>query len=252
VTESAILKRCPCPEHEGPNPPPVSEFHKNRRRRDGLADWCKTCMARAIQRYETADGRARRRETERRYRAGNREKVRASGRRRRRANPEQYRELDRRQKQANRESIRERARRRYWNLRDAVLDHYGRSCACCGSTERLTIDHVNGGGKAHRIALFGRSAVSTRMYRWLIEQGFPPGYQTLCGRCNTNKGDGPACRLAHFGAQLKYCRCPDHEGERMLALDEFGKSSRSPDGLESWCKTCKNRDGKQRRLRKAA
>jgi len=34
--------------------------------------------------------------------------------------------------------------------RDQVLDHYGRVCVCCGATRGLTIDHVNGDGKAHR------------------------------------------------------------------------------------------------------
>jgi hypothetical protein len=39
---------------------------------------------------------------------------------------------------------------RYRNL---VLAHYGRSCACCGTTARLEIDHVNGGGTEHHRAL---------------------------------------------------------------------------------------------------
>ena len=78
-----------------------------------------------------------------------------------------------------------------------MLDHYGRSCACCGSAEDLGIDHVNGGGNAHRIALFGRAAESTKMYRWLIRNGFPAGYQILCGPCNSSKAGGAACRLDH-------------------------------------------------------
>ena len=78
-----------------------------------------------------------------------------------------------------------------------VLAHYGRVCACCGSTDDLGTDHVNGGGKAHRKALFGQDpgGHSFRYWSWLINQGFPDGFQTLCRRCNRSKGDGPACLL---------------------------------------------------------
>lgn len=80
---------------------------------------------------------------------------------------------------------RAREHRRYRDrLRDQVFGHYGRVCACpwCGAPDNLTIDHVNGGGTAHRIELFGRSrgSSSIRFYRWLIAQGFPDGYQALC------------------------------------------------------------------------
>jgi hypothetical protein len=80
--------------------------------------------------------------------------------------------------------------------RDAVFGHYGRACACCGSAENLVIDHVAGGGAAHRIELNLVSG-GVRFYRWLIAQGFPDGYQALCSRCNSSKGEGTACRLDH-------------------------------------------------------
>jgi hypothetical protein len=100
------------------------------------------------------------------------------------------------------EKAREGNRRYRREARDAVLDHYGRACACCGTTKDLSIDHVNGGGKAHRIVLFGRnSAPSTMMYRWLISQGFPPGFQVLCRPCNVSKGEGPACRKHHTATE---------------------------------------------------
>lgn len=97
----------------------------------------------------------------------------------------------------NREEIREQMRegsRRYRSLiRDLVLDHYGRQCACCGSTERPTIDHVNGDGRAHRAEV----GHAIRMYRWLVANGFPEGFQTLCRPCNRSKGTGAACRINH-------------------------------------------------------
>jgi hypothetical protein len=74
-----------------------------------------------------------------------------------------------------------------------VLDHYGRVCACCGSTDRLNIDHVTGGGRAHRAQL----GSSYALYRWLIDNNFPPGFQTLCLPCNVSKKDGDRCRIDH-------------------------------------------------------
>jgi hypothetical protein len=81
------------------------------------------------------------------------------------------------------------------NAKARVFGHYGRSCACCGSTTVLSIDHANGGGGDHRRALFGSDTASLQFWRWLIAQGFPDGYQTLCRRCNASKGTGPACRM---------------------------------------------------------
>jgi hypothetical protein len=74
-------------------------------------------------------------------------------------------------------------------LREAVIHHYGGetpSCACCGLTDFriLTIDHIEGGGKAHRrITGNGMS-----FYRWLQKNGYPSGYRILCHNCNHVRG----------------------------------------------------------------
>ena len=205
MTDPDRVKRCPCPEHEGPNPLPVSEFHKDSRRPGGLSSWCRTCSNRARKGNSTRLARA------------NPEKHRQQGRRYRAANPEKVREYRQRYSATARENWRRwwqadpgkeraRRRRRRKNLRDQVLGHYGRICACpgCGATERLSIDHVNGDGKAHSIELFGTPNVGNRLYLWLIKQGFPEGIiQILCGPCNSSKGSGPACRLDHFGEETR-------------------------------------------------
>ena len=83
-------------------------------------------------------------------------------------------------------------------LRDRVFGHYGRSCACCGSTESLTIDHVNGGGAEHRRDVLGApSGSGIKFYRWLVREGFPDGFQALSMPCNQSKSRRGACRLAH-------------------------------------------------------
>jgi hypothetical protein len=89
-----------------------------------------------------------------------------------------------------------RQHRIYQALRAAVLTYYGRSCACCGATERLCIDHVNGNSREH-LAQVGLTAGGRAFYRWLVEHDFPddPPLQTLCLPCNSSKGNTTACRM---------------------------------------------------------
>jgi hypothetical protein len=48
-------KRCPHPEHDGPNPLPPAAFYRNRARYDGLDGWCRECKARYVRgRYARA------------------------------------------------------------------------------------------------------------------------------------------------------------------------------------------------------
>lgn len=69
-------------------------------------------------------------------------------------------------------------------IKDQVFDHYGWQCACCGESEPLflAIDHINGGGNKHRKEI-GRG----NMKRWLIQNNFPDGFQTLCHNCNQGR-----------------------------------------------------------------
>lgn len=70
-------------------------------------------------------------------------------------------------------------------LKQEVLTHYGNdncSCVLCGYPDirALTIDHINGGGSAHRRKI-KRSGYT--FYYWLRQQGYPEGYRTLCMNC---------------------------------------------------------------------
>ena len=77
-------------------------------------------------------------------------------------------------------------------LREAAFDHYGRACACCGTTHWLGIDHVDGRGQEHR-AEIGENA----LHYWLAEHRYPDGFQTLCGYCNSSKGRRETCTIDH-------------------------------------------------------
>ena len=100
--------------------------------------------------------------------------------------------------EANRESKLAKLYASYDELRIAVFGYYGTSCACCQSDKDLTIDHVNGTGRQHRIELYGKAHHGgVHFYRWLANHGFPDGYQTLCRPCNSSKQRGDQCRLEH-------------------------------------------------------
>jgi len=78
-----------------------------------------------------------------------------------------------------------------------VLAHYGASCACCGSVEFLCIDHVDGDGKRHRKEIL-KSNNAAHFHAWLKAQGWPPGFQTLCTRCNVSKGRAFTCAIHDY------------------------------------------------------
>lgn len=95
----------------------------------------------------------------------------------------------------NRETIRLRRKREREVLRKDVLEHYGGKCACCGEEEVkfLALDHVNGGGNAHRKLIGG----NTQVYRVVRRTNFPNGYQVLCHNCNLAKGFYGECPHNH-------------------------------------------------------
>ena len=75
-----------------------------------------------------------------------------------------------------------------------IMAHYSSgipTCACCGeqNIEFLSIDHINGGGKAHRkITGNGKS-----FYGWIIRNKFPADLRVLCMNCNFALGHSGYC-----------------------------------------------------------
>jgi hypothetical protein len=65
-----------------------------------------------------------------------------------------------------------------------VFDYYGWRCFKCGQDNKdfLTIDHINGNGTNHI-----RKICKGHFYPWLIKNGFPSDFQTLCFNCNYSK-----------------------------------------------------------------
>jgi len=124
----------------------------------------------------------------------NREKARVGQKKwyeRQKENPE-FLENKRRQgrlyykKTRNQQLLRERIRRDL--IKRSVLQHYSPElkCVMCGNSDIrvLSIDHIHGGGSNHCRNLRSQG---TTLYRWLIKNDYPEGYQVLCMNCNVIK-----------------------------------------------------------------
>lgn len=91
-------------------------------------------------------------------------------------------------------------RRRLIERKQTVMQHYG-NCRCkkCGIADMdvLTIDHkdeAHGRAERKRLSTGFKASVglytnggSANLYRYLIENDFPQGYQVLCFNCNIKK-----------------------------------------------------------------
>jgi hypothetical protein len=88
-------------------------------------------------------------------------------------------------------------------IRTIVLSHYSNNmlrCACCGLEGlcHLTLDHIFGGGDKHRTQFTGsQGRRSFKLYKSLIKNKFPSGYQVLCFACNLSKGKNHHCQIDH-------------------------------------------------------
>lgn len=75
-----------------------------------------------------------------------------------------------------------RAAAQAWNrrLKLEVLEAYGGACTCCQEAEPgfLTIDHISGGGRRERLAIYGN------FYNYLKRNKWPKRYRLLCMNCN--------------------------------------------------------------------
>jgi hypothetical protein len=84
-------------------------------------------------------------------------------------------------------------------LKIRVIHHYTSGaccCACCGEPDIrfLQLDHINGNGNKHRRSLGkGRTAASHVLYRKLVADDFPLGYQALCANCNQARSTYGVC-----------------------------------------------------------
>ena len=88
-----------------------------------------------------------------------------------------------------------------------VLRHYNNGnleCTRCGFDDvlALSVDHISGGGLIHlrSLGISGGSA----LYRWLIKNDFPHGFQTLCMCCQFIKEVESSCLTKHDDKKTRY------------------------------------------------
>ena len=76
--------------------------------------------------------------------------------------------------------------------RELVFSYYGSECLCCRNPNKacLCIDHIAGGGNKHRESLGNKNS---HFYDWLVKNGFPSGFRTLCHNCNFSYGAFGKC-----------------------------------------------------------
>lgn len=142
------------------------------------------------------------------------------------------------------------------DLKMEVLSKYGEVCQFCGEAEPefLTLDHIEGGGNAHRRTLGDNGSMA--VYRDLKKQGFPLGYRCLCLNCNVDayharekmptvwpvqEAFRKRLREVVLNAYGAKCACCGHEKTASLTLDHVeggGKKHRKnlSMGVLSWAK----------------
>ncbi len=91
-------------------------------------------------------------------------------------------------------------------LKIEVIKHYGNICSCCGEDciAFLQIDHINGGGNKHRLAVVGSKQGGYSFYLWLRRNNFPKGFQVLCANCNMAKSYWGECPHKKKGLAKAY------------------------------------------------
>lgn len=74
----------------------------------------------------------------------------------------------------------------YYKYKSEVIAAYGGCCDCCKETEPvfLSLEHINGGGNAHR----KRAGSGFAIWLELRRQSFPQGeYTILCHNCQRGR-----------------------------------------------------------------
>jgi Arc/MetJ-type ribon-helix-helix transcriptional regulator len=103
--------------------------------------------------------------------------------------------------------------------RQRVIEGLGGRCAWCGSTADLEIDHIQGGGNAHRRAL-----ATTKMAYWVLSEyakhgRWPTSVQVLCKSCHDRKSGRERRPMpARKGATAINVSLPDHLVSQLAVL----------------------------------
>jgi hypothetical protein len=86
--------------------------------------------------------------------------------------------------------IRANGRIKRMNMKIAVMQHYSGGtpqCFMCGidDMDLLCLDHIADDGAKHRKE--NKFSGGDKLYKWIIDNKFPGGFQVLCWNCNAKK-----------------------------------------------------------------
>lgn len=120
---------------------------------------------------------------------------------------------------------------RHAKHRKLVLDHYGRSCECCGESNEcfLTVDHIVEINSKKKRQELGHNGI----YQWLVRNNFPLGFRIMCYNCNCgrSKYDGvcPHKFSSQTMAEASSRKCgetPDpHPGKDIVGTESRGSAA---------------------------
>ena len=98
-------------------------------------------------------------------------------------------EIDAKWRNANRDKLNAYSNKRRLDAKHIILEKYGNACVKCGFDDirALQLDHIKDNGSEERKSLGGQKMSGANFYLYLIKQGLPGGYQTLCANCNNIK-----------------------------------------------------------------
>ena len=125
------------------------------------------------------------------------------------------------------------------DLKRHIMTHYGGGkavCVLCGvdNLDCLTIDHINGKGGEERKSGLYRKPVSkgqhqpggTQCYKWLMTNGYPEGYRTLCMNCQLityaekrRKKQGEAISKLPINQEYNIKRLEKYQDDSKLIFD---------------------------------
>ena len=85
-------------------------------------------------------------------------------------------------------------------LKLAAFNKYGKACLCCNEThnEMLNIDHIHG----RKSVGHARNMKGPKLYKWLADNNYPSGFQTLCFNCNFSKHRFGECSHKHGAGEV--------------------------------------------------
>ncbi len=114
----------------------------------------------------------------------------------------------------------EQSRKHYRELQFNVFLHYGGfECICCGETivNFLQLDHINNNGHEHR--RWGRR----KLFKWIINNDYPPCFQVLCANCNRGKArNGGVCPHHQIMNIARSASSKYHQNVRRQVIEHYG------------------------------